>query len=370
MKVTTEKENGTIRGQYSFQIDAAKKICIDVENPAYCGALLNGAVGSGKTIVLIHAINIIVAKNPNAKILFLAHAQKSLKQQTLDTFADPASPVKPNFTFGTLDELGRQVTVAIPQDFYGYDRKFNFEYAVVDECHQWLNSKSVAKNIIENFGIKKLILASGTISSFVKHNQTANGKKYAMTVIPGEEVQKRGLYSSLDLDLVKVQDLTNTPNLLRAVFEKAQANHDSIERPVVVCASCKQAAEAKAFLQSMKYNVALATSKNDPKNYEIEKFKIGERTALILVGRGLVGINIPMADLMIDLKCSNNVEVVLQYLARTLRQHPDGRKKSFIRVTTSKNWNQDVMLLHKVLSLNQEDIIQNFTGKNLKASCS
>lgn len=368
MNAIREKEVGTIPNKYSFQAEAAQKICRDVENPIYLGALLNGAVGSGKTMVLVHVMNIITANNPDAQILFLAHAQKSLKQQTLDTFADPTSPIKPNFTFGTLDDLDKQVTVAIPQEFYSYNKNVHFEYAIVDEFHQWFFSKSVTQNIIQKFGIKKLILASGTISNCIRHNKTTRGKKYAVTMISGEEVQRRNLYSALDLDLVKVQEPSNTANSLRAVFEKAQAKGDSTERPVIVCANCKQAEEAKLYLESKKYNVALATSKNDPRNYEIERFKSGERTALILVGRGLVGLNIPLADLLIDLKRSINVEVVLQYLARMFRKHPDGRKKCFLRITTSENWNQDVILLHKVISLNREDIIRNFTGKNLKAT--
>lgn len=353
---------------YSFQMEAAQKICRDVENPMYIGALLNGAVGSGKTMILVYALNTITENNPNAKILFLAHAQNSLKQQTLDTFSDPNSPVKPSFTFGTLADVERQVTVAIPQEFYRLKQQYQFEYVVVDECHQWLNSKSIARNIIKRFGINKLILASGTVSKFVRFNKTTSGKKYAITIVAGEEVRRLGLYSALSLDLVRVYDPSDTQSALKAAFEKSKRSGDTAHRPVVVCANCKQASQVKFYLEFRGYSVALATSKNDPENLEIEKFKSGYRTALILVARGLVGLNIPMADLMIDFKGSTNVENVLQYAARLFRQHPDGRKKCFIRITTPTNWNRDVILLHKVLSLSKEDIIRNFTGNNLEVN--
>ncbi|MBX7232046.1 MAG: DEAD/DEAH box helicase family protein [Bdellovibrionales bacterium] len=363
MKANTEKENGTIPGKYEYQLQAAKKICGDVENTVYMGALLNGAVGSGKTIVLIHCLNIITSKNPDARILFLTHAQNSLKQQTRDTFIN--GPIKPCFTYGTLGEVDKQVTVAIPQEFYGIRSSLHFEYAVVDECHQWLNSNSVARNIIQRFQIKKLILASGTISNFVKSNQETSGKKFAITTIAGEDVQQLGLYSALDLDLVRVTNLNDIFSNLRAAFNKAKANSDSMDRPVVVCTNCNQAVQAKQYLESCGYRVALATSKHDPQNQEIENFKAGNKTALILVGRGLVGLNIPQADLMIDLKRSTNIEVVLQYVARMYRQHPDGRKKCFLRITTPQDWNRDVILLYKILSLNKADVMKNFNGKNL-----
>jgi superfamily II DNA or RNA helicase len=355
---------------YAFQLKAAQKVCCDVENSAYIGALLNGAVGCGKTIVLLHALNIITAKYPNARILFLAHSQNSLKRQTLDTFADPNSPVKPKFTYGTLNDSDRHVTIAIPQEFYRLKIHSKYQYAVIDECHQWFSSKSVARNIIQRFEIKKLILATGTASKFVRFNQNTLGRKYSITVIAGEMATNLGLYSPLALDLVRVSDTREPHASLEAAFEKAKSAGDSADRPVVICANIDQASLAKHSLELRGYNVALATSKNDPNNLEIEKFKSGVRTALILVGRGLVGLNVPMADLMIDLKGSTNVENVLQYVARMFRRHPDGRKKAFIRVTTPMNWNRDVILLHKVMSLGREEIVRNYNGNNLEVKVS
>lgn len=358
-------ENYSNGNRWDFQIEAAKKIVSDVENSEYLGAVLNGAVGSGKTAVLIHALNSITSSNPDSSILFLAHAQNSLKQQTLDAFADSDAPIKPKFTFGLLGE-GKQVTVAIPQEFYRFSGSDGFSYAIIDEAHQWFTSQSVFENIISRFNIKKMILASGTISIFNRFNQETKGKKFAITQVAGEEIQKRGLYSALDIDLVRVSDTRDTYQSLKSAFEKAKRNSDSTDRPVIICGNCTQAEQAKLFLEAYGYSVALATSRHDPKNVEIDRFKSGNKAALVLVGRGLVGLNIPEADFMVDLKRSKNIEVVIQYLARMLRQHPDGKKKCFMRVTSTQDWNSDLITLHKVISLNRADVMSGFTGNNLK----
>ena len=244
-------ENYSNRNRWDFQIEVAKKIARDVEDQQYLGAVLNGAVGSGKTTVLIHALNIITASNPGVSILFLAHAQNSLKQQTLDTFSDSNAPVRPKYTFGLLGE-GKQVTVAIPQEFYRYSGSDDFSYAVVDEAHQWFTSQSVLEKIINRFQIKKLILASGTISIFNRFNQETKGKKFALTQVSGEEIQKRGLYSTLDIDLVRVNNIHDTYQSLRSAFEKAKKKSDSTDRPVIICGNCTQAEQAKLYLERVR----------------------------------------------------------------------------------------------------------------------
>ena len=344
-------------------MEAAKKIANDVENLNHVGAVLAGAVGCGKTNILIHALNIITARDEKAKILFLAYAQNNIKQQTLDTLSDPSSPVQPTFTYGVLGD-DTQVTVAIPQEFPA--EVTGFDYVVIDEAHQWFTSKSVMENIIKRFGIQKLILASGTVSLFNRHNRETDGRKFAMTFIPGEMMLKRGVYSALDVNLVRVESYYGVQKILDAVLRKALASGECMEQPVIVCKDTDQAKLAAVFFQNKGYAVALASSTHDPDDQEIARFKRGTANALILVNRGLLGLNIPEATSMIDLKRTDNIELLLQYMARMFRVSRDGGQKYFWRPATKSDWNKSVALLHRTLSLNELWVMKRYTGQSPK----
>ena len=152
--------------KWDFQIHAARKIVADCQSREYLGAVLASVVCSGKTQILIHAMNFIFEKHPKAKILYLAHAQDVIRTQTIEIFGCAKNPVKPNFTFGRLNS-GCQVEVAIPQEVNERNTKSRvYNYLIVDEAHTWFSSKSVLEKIIQRLCIKKLILATGTASLF------------------------------------------------------------------------------------------------------------------------------------------------------------------------------------------------------------
>jgi superfamily II DNA or RNA helicase len=347
--------------KYSFQLRAAKEVVKKCNDKRFRGSILAGAVSCGKTQILIHAMNLIIKNDPNARILFLAYAQNNLKTQTLDALTNPNNPVAPCFTFGTVQE-NAQVTVAIPQEFYN-DCDKSYSHIIIDEGHTWTHSKSVHQNIIRRLGIENIIIATGTVGSFVRYNQENIGRKYAFVFIPGEEMIKKGLYSAVDIDLVKVNHYFDTYQTLKIVFEHAERTSDDLSRPVIVCKNSKKEKIASLFLSSRGYSVGLATAKADPRGVEIEKFKRRMSDALVIVNRGLLGLNIPEATAMICLRQSYNPELVLQYMARMFRKSSNGRKKTFLRPSTQKDWNKNVVFLHRVLSLMELEVQRHFSGK-------
>lgn len=351
----------TDNDKWSYQIRAAEQLARHCENPKYLGAVLAGAVSCGKTNILILTLNIICKRNRNAKILFLAHSQNNLKDQTITAFSTKSSPVTPKFSFGTLKDSNVQVTVAIPQEI---DQKLNapYEYIVIDEAHQWFTSKSVLENIIQKYKIRKLILATGTPSLFNSYNSKPYGRKFAITYIAGEEMMKLGIYCPLDLDLVKVVDYKNTNQILSLVWSKAKNNNDFLERPVIVCKDIEQAEESKMFLIGKGYKPSLATAEADPSNVEIEKFKNDETDSLVIINRGILGLNIPKATMMVCLKNTSNIELLLQIMARMFRCHSEGKKKTFWMPATSSDWNKKIALLNRVMSLNKLETMKTFKG--------
>jgi superfamily II DNA or RNA helicase len=357
----------TDNNKWSYQIKAAEQLARHCENPKYLGAVLAGAVSCGKTNILIQTLNIICKRNRNTKILFLAYSQTNLKDQTITAFSNNSNPVNPKFSFGTLKDSNVQVTIAIPQEF-DHKSDQSFEYIVIDEAHQWFTSKSVLENIIQRYKIRKLILATGTPSLFNSYNSKAYGRKFAITYIAGEEMLKLGIYCPLDLDLVQVTDYKDTKQILSLIWGKAKGNSDLLERPIVVCKDIQQAQEAKMFLSNEGYKPSLATAEADPSNIEIVKFKNDETDSLVIVNRGILGLNIPSATMMVCLKNTSNIELLLQIMARMFRCHAKGKKKTFWMPATSADWNKKIALLNRAMSLNNLETMKTFKGKLPKDS--
>ena len=138
---------------------------------------------------------------------------------------------------------------------------------------------------------------------------------------------------------------------------------------MVACPSIAYAVEVTRALQMTGYTVALSTSKNDQDDAEIARFKSGEANALIVVGKGILGFNDPNITALFDFKSSDNLDSSYQLFARVLRKHPKSVVKSYYRVA-DKDYNKQVLTLHKMLGLMKEEIFTGFTGKNLKLNIS
>lgn len=346
--------------KWAYQQKLAKEIVKNCHNRKFVGAVLGAAVGSGKTTIIIHAINLIIRHNSAAKILFLTHAQNALKQQALDAFTNPPRGISTLFSFGILAE-NAQVHIAIPQEFKNLNKIENYSYVIVDEAHEWFASNSVL-SIIKKLNRPKLILATGSVSFFNSYNKKFPQQRFAMTYISGEEIRQKGIYSALDIDLIKVTSHENIDEILSRFFKICRTDVNAQDRPVIVCESIDQASKVSKILEKSNYSVGLCTSDSDPNSQAISDFQSGTKTALILVNRGVLGLNVPTATSMLYLKSTKNVEIILQAMARLFRPSISRAKKYFYMTATSNEWNHKVILLHKVLMLNNLNTMQSFTG--------
>lgn len=145
-------------------------------------------------------------------------------------------------------------------------------------------------------------------------------------------------------------------------FKMCAQDKGAGERPIIVCESINQAKIVFEILNRHNYSVGLSTSENDTNSEEINNFKLGARTSLVLVNRGVLGLNVPTATSMLCLKQTKNREIILQCAARMFRKHPDGLKKYFYMIATRNDWNTKVKLLHDVLSLNSLATMKSYCG--------
>lgn len=349
--------------KWDFQNKAAEKIVSDCHNRKFIGALIGAAVGSGKTIILMHAINKIVNEMPNSKILFLAHGQKFLKHQTLQTFANPPKSVDVKFSFGTVND-NAQVHVAIPQEFSKNMKLEKYSHVIADEAHEWMASPTVLNKILARLKKPKLILATGSISLFNRYNLRYPDRPFAITTVSGDEMLRRGIYNSVTLDLIRIENQNCIEQKLSRFITKAKFDLKALDKPVIVCNSIVESQKASQFMKLKGYLVSLSTSESDPQSKEIANFKNEVTNCLILVDRGILGLNIPEASCMFFLKKTKNIEIIQQALARLFRKSKSGMTKYFYAPATFEEWNQKIYLLQNVLSLNSHNVMTGFLGSS------
>jgi hypothetical protein len=68
------------------------------------------------------------------------------------------------------------------------------------------------------------------------------------------------------------------------------------------------------------------------------------------------------------MRSSSNLDASFQLFARVLRQHPEGVRKAYYRVSgkDSKSYNRQVIITNKMLALMQRDIYTRYNGNNLR----
>jgi hypothetical protein len=208
------------------------------------------------------------------------------------------------------------------------------------------------------------MLMTGSPTKFNDHN-AKNKTQYGIHYISAEELLQNGVFSAVNMDVVRVLDVKNATSSVARTISFAKAKGDDLSKIMVACPSIAYATLASVELQKLGYTVALSTSQNDQDDKEIANFKSGKANALIVVGKGILGFNDSNITALFDFKSSSNLDASYQLFARVLRKHPKSVVKSYYRIA-DKDFNKQVLTLHKMLGLMKTDIFKGFTGKNLK----
>lgn len=346
---------------FGYQIKAAEKVLTDAMSDKFIASILAACPNAGKTTISHHIINMALSLNPKMKIVVLTEGQKTLKNQYLSELQNPNIPI--NFTFGSFDS-NAQVRVGIPQSISQLDWN-EIDLLIVDEAQNFYHALTV-QTIIKKFNVKHQILLTGSPTKYTLHNKMPYLKKYAMYYISAEELKDLGVFSGVDIDVVKISNKKDPTATIQSCIERAYKNNDNLSKIMIACPSIKYAGAVSEYMKSLGRKVSLSTSKNDPDDKEINQFKAGETDVLVVVNKGVLGFNDKNITILFDLRTTMNLDVTYQLFARVLRTHPvEGVRKAYYRIA-DEDYNRQVMFLHKMIGLMRKDIFSQSTGKNIK----
>ena len=351
--------------KYSYQPKAAKAVLNMALSQKFIASILAAAPGSGKSTIIIHALNDFFKRFPNSRAVILTHNQNLLKDQMIENFENPNIEIQ--FTFGVFGS-NSQVEIGIPSNASKISK---VDLLVVDEAHQYY-WESLVDKIVDKFSPKYQILMTGSPSYFIKYNKLAeksrkNVKKFGMYFIAANDLMS-GIFSPIDLDVVRF-DRGQLIDKIKLVFKRAKQENYNMSKVMWACKDVKEAKAVSYYLtNTMKCKVYMSTAENDTHNEQIQSFIAAKKGVLIVVNKGILGFSDSTITALVDFKCSKDLDTRNQFFARGLRVHPQGIKKAYISVTNSKNWNREGQILHQMVSLMEREIFMNYDGTPLQNS--
>jgi adenylate kinase len=345
---------------YSFQITIADEILRNTLKQGVEAAVLAAAPGSGKTTISQLVIQKYLQQNRIARILVLTHGQNLLKNQYIESLISPNFEI--NFSFGTLNSSA-QVRVGLPQSIKQLDWDC-IDLLVVDECHEFY-LKPMVQKIVKALKPKHQVLLTGSPSKFNKLK--AQGKKYEITYVAGEQLFDYDIFSAVEMDVVPVEYKGNAGQCILKMLEFAKAKNKNLSKIMVAVKNIEEARNVAYYLGKIGRSIALSTCKNDRDSLAVKDFKNNKYDTLVVVQRGILGFSDNYITGVFDLRCSEDVDISNQLFARVLRKHPDNVEKFYYRCgdKKTKDFNDQVVMLHKIKAMMTRSIFNRYDGDNL-----
>lgn len=345
---------------YQYQQDVALKVLSQTLDGKYIAGVVGAAPGSGKTTISFHYINEYVRKFPNAKVLVLTHNMNVLKNQYLGDLSN--AHVRINFTFGDF-RTDAQVKVGIPASIANLDWT-KIDLLVVDEAHEYWGEKMVT-DIYKTLTPNHVLLLTGSPSSFVMHNKAVDvkyrgHKKYYIEFVAGSDLAANNVFAPVTLDCVGSG--ASTKESLQNALNRAQSQKYDMSKIMIACKSTEEAQIVSYQMKLMGRKVALSTSNNDSDSEQFESFLKGQTDVLVVVRRGILGFSDNNLTLVIDMKCSSDLDVRNQLFARSLRKHPNGTRKAYLTVPSKNKAKNEVAMLKRLMAFMNRDVFSTYAG--------
>jgi superfamily II DNA or RNA helicase len=339
--------------KYNYQPIAASNVLRDALSQQYEASVLAAAPGAGKSTILVYMLNMFFEQRKRGRAMVLTHNQTILRNQMLNGLKTPNIVV--NFTHGEINS-NSMVEVGLPGSV---ENMSEIDLLVVDEAHEYFWEKMYDK-VVEKCKPKYIILMTGSPSYFIRYNKTAKMsrrdiKQFAIHFISAKELLDRGIFSPVDLDVVKSESIQD-------VLEYAKKQNYDTTKLMVACKDILKANEVASYLVSIGRRVSLSTSHNDIYNEEVDKFVKNQTNTLVVVNKGVLGFSDSELTMVIDLKCSKDLEVRNQLFSRLMRKHPDGRRKYYISVCREEKYKEEVYLLNDVIKLIERKNLMAYDG--------
>jgi len=344
--------------KYYYQQIAAKQVLKNALNKKYTASVLAACPGAGKTTISHLILNMFFRSFPTAKVVVLTEGKNFLKDQYLFELQHAHVGIK--FTYGTFDTCS-QVQIGIPQALDSLNLA-KIDLLIVDEAHNFYNAQTI-KSMIKKTKPTYQILMTGSPKYFNQYNHI-NTKKYAIYYIAAQELQQKQIFNNVDMDVLTVDNRLNPYLTIKQTLQQIKKS-DCMDKIMIACPNVEYASCVASILHKKGRKISISTYL-DHDNKELNKFKTGITDTLIVVEKGVLGFNDENITLLIDMKCSANIDKSYQLFARILRKHPDNIRKVYYRVANKNQYNREVLQLHKIYALTKSNIFKKFTGKNLK----
>jgi len=346
---------------YQYQEDSAFKLLESSLTGKYIASVLGGTAGCGKTTISFIYINEYISRFPNAKVLVLTHNMNVLKDQYIRDLE--SAHVKINFTFGDLKTENAQVKVGIPASIDNLDWT-KIDLLVVDEAHEYWGEKMLT-DIYKRLAPNHVLLLTGSPSSFIMHNHAVdrvykNNKKYFIDFIAGSDLTQNNVFAPVTLDCVNSG--STTAQSLDNALNRAKGEGYDMTKIMIACANTEQANIVSYQMKTRGRKVALSTSGNDSDSEQFEAFLKGEKDVLVVVRRGILGFSDVNLTLVIDMKCSSDLDVRNQLFARSLRRHPKNIRKAYITVPSKSKIKNEVAMLKKLMAFMDRKNFSTYMG--------
>ncbi|MBK8396898.1 MAG: DUF3427 domain-containing protein [Leptospiraceae bacterium] len=307
--------------------------------------LIVAATGTGKTVISAFDFKSFIAKNSNAKLLFIAHRKEILEQARAtfqgilkdnnfgELFVDGIEPEKYASVFASVQTLNNRInSLNLSESFY--------DFIIVDEVHHI--AANSYRPILSRFKPKVLLGLTATpermdgedilkdfcntIAAEIRLSEALNRKLLC-------PFQYFGITDNIDLSSVEWKNGKYLPSELTKLYTQNDKRVGDIVSSLEkylrdineVRALCFCVSQEHAEFMAEKFTLAgfkadyLISSRSDEREELRKKFLRKEINYLFVVDIFNEGIDIPDIDTVLFLRPTESLTIFLQQLGRGLR---------------------------------------------------
>jgi superfamily II DNA or RNA helicase len=347
--------------KYAYQDILVRNIANDIQAGTK-EILLAAPPSAGKSYCILKLINSVIntARSRNEKIYIFCEAQNVLKEQFLKLF----SSNKCDFTFGD-ENSNAEVIISIPQSIHNKGYLAKSFLNIIDEAHVYSWGK-MHKRIKDILNPESNLYVTGSPSKFTLE-RTLGIRNISRHFISPEMLIKNGVFGKVDLNVSKVNTKISPVYNIDKVLRDIKSEGYDTSKTLIFCPTIKYAKLVAWKIQELGHTCYLSTNKNDPDSNNITAFEIDDTEFLITVDRCNAGWSFPKLTCLIDLISSTrNLDSNNQRFCRILREHPLDITKCYYRIGDNIDYNNQIIILHKLNALLNDRTFKKFNGSNLE----